>query len=69
MASCASVIFRKLNSVSSNDSYGDLDDSNLSPEEKRAKEAYYRSIFEMVRKLLYGVNKQIILTYMFYHFI
>lgn len=49
MEKCVNVILQKLNSVSSNESYGDLDDDKLSPEEKKAKEAYYRSIFEMVK--------------------
>lgn len=42
------VALQKLNSVSSNESYSDLDENNLSPEQKQEKEAYYRSIFERV---------------------
>lgn len=53
MASCVTVILQKLTSVSSNESYGDLDDSHLSPDEKSAKDAYYRSIFEMVSWISY----------------
>lgn len=53
MARCVNAVLKKLNSVSSNESYGELDDSILSPEEQKAKELYYRSIFEMVSLILY----------------
>lgn len=54
MASCVSVGLQRLNSVCSNNSYADLDDSKLSAEERKAKESFYRSIFEMVRQFETG---------------